>query len=73
MSFATSQPIVNRFFGGVDVATTLRTHLTNNTNNRNASRLKHVAQAVALTVRVHPRRLARVMRRTNSFVQDLIN
>jgi len=73
MSFATSQPIVNKFFGGVDVATTLRTHLNANAGNRNKAKLKHVAFAVAITARVHPVTMAKKMRRIDSFVQDLIN
>lgn len=73
MSFATSRPIVNRHFTGVDVATALRTHLLANAPNRNRSRLKRVALAVARTVRVHPFHMARKMRRVNTAVQDLIN
>lgn len=73
MSFATSRPVVNRFFGGVDVATTLRTHLLANAGNRNKARIKHVARAIAATVRIHPITLQRQMRRADSFVQDLIN
>lgn len=75
MSFATSQPVVNRWFGGADIATALRTHLLANAGNRNVGRLNHVARAVTMTAttRVHPVILARKMRRINSFVQDLIN
>lgn len=73
MSFATSRPVVNRFFGGVDVATALRTHLQGNANNRGKARLKQAARAVAASVRVHPVTMARQMRRIDSFVQDLIN
>jgi hypothetical protein len=72
MSFATSQPIVNRHFGK-DVATAMRTHLLANAPNRNRSRLKRVAQAIARSVRVHPLHMARKMRRLNTAVQDLIN
>lgn len=73
MSFATSRPIVNRFFGGVDVGNALRTHLLANAGNRNKARTKHVARAVAVSVRVHPITLQKRMRRIDSFVQDLIN
>lgn len=75
MSFATSQPVVNKWFGGVDVATALRTHLLANAGNRNNARLRHVARAVVMTAsnRVHPVTLQKRMRRINSFVQDLIN
>lgn len=75
MSYATSRPIVNRFFGGVDVAATLRTHLLANAVNRNASKSKVVAQAVRASVRFHPLRVVRVMRKNyvQRLVQDLIN
>lgn len=73
MSFATSRPVVNRFFGGVDVGTAMRTHLLANAGNRNRGKHKQVALAVATAVRVHPTHIARVMRRCDSFVQDLIN
>lgn len=74
MSFATSQPVVNKFFGGADVATALRTYLLANASERNNARTKQVARAVARAgVRIHPTILATKMRRINSFVQDLIN
>jgi hypothetical protein len=75
MSFATSQPLVNKFLGTGDIATALRTHLTNTASNRSNARLKHVARAVVMTaaIRVHPVTLAKKMRRINALVQDLIN
>jgi hypothetical protein len=75
MSFATSQPLVNKFLGTGDIATALRTHLTNTAGNRSNARLKHVARAVVMTaaIRVHPVTLAKKMRRINALVQDLIN
>lgn len=75
MSFATSQPIVNKWCGTGDIATALRTHLLANAGNRNLSRCKHVSRAVVMTAatRVHPTTLAKKMRRINTFVQDLIN
>jgi hypothetical protein len=75
MSFATSQPIVNRWMGTGDVATALRTHLLANAGNRSINRCKHVATAVVMTAatRVHPVTLAKKMRRINALVQDLIN
>jgi hypothetical protein len=75
MSFATSQPLVNKFLGTGDIATALRTHLTNTAGNRNVARLKQVARAVTMTptARIHPVTLAKKMRRINTLVQDLIN
>lgn len=75
MSFATSQPLVNKFMGTGDIATAIRTHLTNTAGNRNNARLKHVARAVVMTAttRVHPVTFAKKMRRINALVQDLIN
>jgi hypothetical protein len=75
MSFATSQPLVNRFIGAGDIATALRTHLLATNANRNIAKLKHVSRAVVLTAttRVHPVTLAKKMRRINALVQDLIN
>lgn len=75
MSYATSRPIVNRFFGGADVAATLRTHLLANVPNRKAEKSRVVAHAVRATVRIHPLRVARIMRRNavQRFVQDLVN
>lgn len=78
MSYATSRPIVNRFLGGADFAAAMRTHLLANVPNRNRSRMKVVAQAVratSATVRMHPVRLARVMRRgyVAPLVLDLVN
>lgn len=75
MSFATSQPIVNRYLGGGDVATTLRTHLLANNANRPLAKVRTVALAVAATVRIHPIRLARILRRgsVRAAFADLIN
>jgi hypothetical protein len=75
MSYATSRPIVNRFFGGSDVAATLRTHLLANANNRKLDKLRVVSHAVRNSVRMHPRRVAVIMRRNavQRFVLDLVN
>lgn len=75
MSYATSRPIVNRFFAGVDVAATLRTHLLANAANRNKSKMRVVANAVRSSVRVHPLRVTRIMRRgaVINLVLDLVN
>jgi len=75
MSYATSRPIVNRHFGGVDVAATLRTHLLANAPNRNTSRMRTVANAVRSSVREHPLRVTRIMRRNclRLLVLDLVN
>jgi hypothetical protein len=75
MSFATSQPIVNRFFGGADVATVLRTHLLANVPNRQRERFKVVSQTVRASIRMHPTRVERIMRRgaVAAFVLDLVN
>lgn len=75
MSYATSRPIVNRFFGGTDVAVTLRTHLLANANNRKSERARTVAQTIRASVRMHPLRVARIMRRNAVIrsVLDLVN
>lgn len=75
MSFATSQPIVNRWCGTGDIATALRTHLLANAGNRNKARTPHVVRAITMTAatRVHPVTLARKLRRIDPFLQDLIN
>jgi hypothetical protein len=75
MSYATSRPIVNRFFGGADVAATLRTHLLANVSNRKPDKLRVVSHAVRNSVRFHPQRVNRVMRRNavQRFVLDLVN
>lgn len=75
MSFATSQPVVNKHLSLGDFATALRTHLLANTANRKIERLRVVANAVAPTLRVHPIRLARVLRRGAVVlaVLDLVN
>jgi hypothetical protein len=74
MSYATSRPKVNQFTGGVDIAATLRTHLQGNANNRKHDRMRAVAHAVANN-RIHPVRLARIMRRgaVIALVLDLVN
>lgn len=75
MSFATSQPFVNKFMGTGDIATALRTYLLANASNRGVGRLKQAAKGVTMTaaIRVHPVTLAKKMRRINSLIQDLIN
>jgi hypothetical protein len=75
MSFATSQPLVNRFFGGAaaDVATVLRTHLLANVPNRAAARFPTVAQTVRASIRMHPTRVAKIMRRVQVLTLDLVN
>lgn len=73
MSYATSRPIVNRFFGGLDVAATLRTHLLANAGNRNVARMRVVANAVRASVRIHPIRVTKIMRRNSRLVLDLVN
>lgn len=62
MSFATSSPVVNAH-AGIDVATSVRTHLLANAPNRTIARRKDVAQAIRANVRIHPLRLARIFRR----------
>jgi len=66
---------VNRFFGGADVAATLRTHLLANVPNRKAERSRVIAHAVRASVRMSPLRVARIMRRNTvqRYVQDLVN
>lgn len=75
MSYATSRPIVNKFFGGVDVAAAIRTNLMANASNRKIDRARVVAQAVTASVRIHPVRLARTIRRgaLQLLVLDLVN
>lgn len=75
MSFATSQPRVNQFIGAGDVATALRTHLLANVPNRKIERMRVVAHIVAASVRVHPVRLTKIMRRgaVRLLVLDLVN
>jgi hypothetical protein len=75
MSYATSRPIVNRFFGGMDVGATLRTHLLANAANRKPDKLRVVANAIRNSVRMNPRRVARIMRRNTvqRYVMDLVN
>lgn len=74
MSFATSSPIVNSF-AGFDASTALRTHLLANAPNRAINKRFDVVQAVRASVRIHPLRLARILRRgavVNAFL-DLHN
>lgn len=76
MSFATSQPIVNRFIGSGDIATAIRVHLLANTGNQKPEKLPVVSRAVAATsttIRMHPTRLAKIMRRIQLLVLDLKN
>lgn len=73
MSFATSQPIINRFFGGVDVATAARTHMLANVPNQKREKFRIVTNAIAASVRVHPIRAARVFRRMGLIALDLVN
>lgn len=73
MSYATSRPLVNKFFGGIDVAASLRAHLLANTNNLKIERFRNAANSVAAAVRVHPRRITKVMRRFSVLARDLVN
>lgn len=79
MSFGTSQPVVNRFTGTTDVATAVRTALLATTASERPNKLKNVSQSIrsGLTAnnRIHPLRLARIMRRgaVRLFVLDLVN
>lgn len=62
MSFATSSPVVNSF-AGIDVSTATRTHLLANVPLRPIEQAKNVAQAIRGSVKIHPLRLAKIMRR----------
>lgn len=75
MSFATSQPLFNKFVGGADIATALRTHLLANVPNQKVEKFRTVASAVAAANRIHPIRLMRIMRRgaVRRLVLDLVN
>lgn len=75
MSFATSQPKVNQFMGAGDVASTLRTHLLANVPNQKVEKFRTVSHAVTATVRIHPLRLMRTMRRgaLRLLILDLVN
>lgn len=73
MSFVTSQPIFNKFTGGIDAATALRTHLLANAPNRFIARFRIASNAVAAAVRIHPRRLQKIMRRIPLITLDLTN
>lgn len=77
MAFAQSQPLVNQFFGGIDVATAIRNRQLNSVPLQAFDRARDLANATRTqaTGICHPLRMARIFRRgaTRLLVLDLKN
>jgi hypothetical protein len=75
MSYATSRPIINRFFGAGDPAAWIRSHLLANVTHRKLDQARVVANAVRGVTKLHPIRIGRILRRgcCQALFLDLVN